>query len=239
MTKQGFELGNIAVDVVQKDIKHLHLSVYPPVGKVRISAPFRMKLDTIRVYTISKLDWIKKQQKKIREQERETPREYVDRESHLVWGKQYLLRLNVVKTKPSVEIKHNRLVMNVRAKSGKSLKRKILDTWYREQLKASIQPLIAKWETHMSVSVKHIFIQRMKTKWGSCNFKNQSIRFNTDLARKPRECLEYVVVHELVHLLEPTHNARFKSLMERFIPQWKQYRDQLNRLPVRHEKWVY
>jgi predicted metal-dependent hydrolase len=238
MTKQ-IELGNIPVDVVLKDIKNVHLSVYPPTGKVRISAPSKMKLDTIRVYAISKLDWIKRQQKKIQEQERETPREYVERESHLVWGRQYLLKLNVVKTKPTVEIKYGHLVLNIRARSSKSLKCDLLDNWYREQLKTASQPLIAKWETHVGVKLKHMFIQRMKTKWGSCNYERGTIRLNTDLARKPLQCLEYVVVHELIHLLEPTHNSRFKALMEKFMPQWKQYRDQLNRLPVRHEQWVY
>ena len=238
MTKQ-IELGNIPVDVVLKDIKNVHLSVYPPTGRVRISAPSRMKLDTIRVYAISKLDWIKRQQKKIQGQERETPREYVERESHLVWGKQYLLKLNVVKTKPSVELKHGHLVMNVRAKSSKVYKRELLDTWYREQLNKEVQPLIAKWESNIGVKVNRLFIQRMKTKWGSCNFRKQTIRLNTDLARKPIHCLEYVVIHELVHILEPSHNSRFVTLIERFVPQWKHYRDQLNRLPVRHEKWGY
>ncbi|HEY5038227.1 MAG TPA: SprT family zinc-dependent metalloprotease [bacterium] len=238
MTRQ-IELGNIPVDVVLKDIKNVHLSVYPPAGRVRISAPSRMKLDTIRVYAISKLDWIKRQQKKIQEQERETPREYVERESHLVWGKQYLLKLNVIKTRPWVEVKHGHLVMNVRAKSSKALKHELLDIWYRDQLKKEAKPLITRWEAQIGVKVNRLFIQRMKTKWGSCNFKKQTIRLNTDLARKPFQCLEYVVIHELVHILEPSHNARFVSLIERFVPQWKYFRDQLNRFPVRHEKWVY
>jgi hypothetical protein len=238
MTNQ-FVLGDIPVDVVLKNIKHVHLSVHPPVGKVRISAPIRMKLDTIRVYAITKLDWIRKQQKKIREQERETPREYVERESHFVWGQRYLLKLLDETRKPSVELGHGHLILKARPGSGKSAKADLLDNWYREQVKLALPELIAKWEQKIGVKTVQIFVRRMKTRWGSCNKRTGNIRFNTDLARKPIQCLEYVVVHELVHLLEPSHNDRFKALMQKFMPQWKSYRDQLNRLPVQHEKWDY
>ena len=233
------ELGEIAVDVVKKDIKNIHLSIYPPTGKVRISAPLRMNTDTIRVFAISKLDWIKRQQKKFRAQERETPREYLDRESHYVWGKRYLLKVVEQDAVPAVELKYRKLLLRVRPDSSKEKKQAVLEEWYREQLKGTVPFLIAKWQPLMGVKVKRLFVQRMKTKWGSCNADSGSIRLNTELAKKPRECLEYIVVHEMAHLLESTHNQRFVTLMEQFMPKWQFYRDILNRLPVRHEHWGY
>jgi predicted metal-dependent hydrolase len=233
------ELGEIAVDVVKKDIKNLHLSVYPPTGKVRISAPLRMDLDTIRVFAISKLGWIKQQQRKVREQEREPRREYLDRESHYAWGKRYLLKVIEKDAVPRVDLKHSQMLLQIRPASGEKKKQAVLDEWYRSQLKEAVPQLIAKWEPLMGVKVERFFVQRMKTKWGSCSHGSASIRLNTDLARKPRECLEYIVVHEMAHLLEPTHNSRFISLMDLFIPQWRFCREALNRLPVRHESWGY
>jgi len=236
---ETIDLGDIKVEVVKKDIKNIHLSVYPPAGRVRISAPSRMSLDTIRIFVISKLGWIKQQQQKFQSQARETPREYLDRESHYVWGKRYLLRVIESDTAPVVELKHSRMFLHVRPGTDAVKKQIIMETWYREQLKQALPPLIAKWEPLMGVQVARFFVQRMKTRWGSCNPGARRIRLNTDLAKKPRECLEYVVVHEMVHLLEPTHNARFVALMDQFMPKWQFYRDVLNRLPVRHEDWGY
>lgn len=232
-------LGDIAVDVVLKDIKNIHLSVHPPAGKVRIAAPLRMDLDTIRVFAITKLAWIKNQQKKLREQERETPREYLDRESHYVWGKRYLLKLVEKNAAPTVELKHNKMILQLRPDASHAKKQEVLDAWYREQLKATVPLLIAKWEKALGVKAGKVFVQKMKTKWGSCNPVSRSIRLNTDLAKKPPECLEYIVVHELVHLLERTHNTRFTALMDAFMPRWMQLKEQLNQLPVRHENWDY
>lgn len=237
--KTRIDLGDIPVEVLKKDIKNIHLSVHPPAGRVRISAPSRLKLDTIRVFAVSKLGWIKRQQKRMREQERETPREYLDRESHFLWGKRYLLKLIEDDTKPSIELRHNQMVLRIRQKTNKQKRHLIVDEWYREQVKRAVPDLIAKWEPLIGVKVNRVFVRRMKTRWGSCNFRTGSIRLNTDLAKKPIQNLEYVVVHEMVHLLEHSHNARFVELMERFMPQWQHYRDQLNRLPVRHEKWIY
>lgn len=233
------KLGDIAVDVVLKDIKNVHLSVHPPTGRVRISAPKRMSIDTIRVFAISKLDWIKHQQAKLREQERETPREYVDRESHYVWGKRHLLTICESDDPPSVELKHSRMLLRVRPGTVQDKRNALVDQWYREQIKKALPPLLMRWQPLMKVNVERFFVQRMKTKWGGCNRSLRTIRLNTDLAKKPRECLEYIIVHEMVHLLEPTHNARFVALMDRFMPQWRVYREQLNRLPVRHEQWSY
>jgi predicted metal-dependent hydrolase len=239
MPTQQINIGSISVEVEFKDIKNVHLSVYPPTGRVRIAAPVRMSIDTIRLYAIAKLDWIKKQQAKLQEQQRETPREYLDRESHYVWGRRYLLKVNEKDTVPTVELKHNQLVLTVRAGAGKEKKEDVVASWYREQLRLAISPLIAKWEALMGVKASRIFIQRMKTKWGSCNPHSRSIRLNSELARKSPECLEYVIVHELVHLLEPTHNNRFVSLMDGFMPQWRQFRDELNRTPLSHQEWEY
>lgn len=233
------ELGEIAVDVVKKNIKNVHLSVYPPNGKVRISAPLRMDLDTIRVFAISKLGWIKQQQKKITSQEREPPREYLDRESHYVWGKRYLLKLTEKDTPPQLHLSHSQMLLQTRPGTSEEKTQVILDEWYRAQLKAAVPPLIAKWEPLMHVKVERFFVQKMKTKWGSCSRDSATIRLNTDLAKKPRECLEYIVVHEMAHLLEPTHDTRFIALMDHFMPNWQFHRQTLNRLPVRHETWHY
>jgi predicted metal-dependent hydrolase len=233
------KLGNITVDVELKEIKNVHLSVYPPMGRVRISAPAHMNLDTIRVFAIAKLGWIKEQQKKLLGQERETPREYLDRESHYLWGRRYLLAVSEGNQAPSVALKHRRMLLQVRPGADELKKRAVVEEWYRGQLKKALRPLIAKWESVMGVKVRRFFVQRMKTKWGSCNPIAGSIRLNTDLAKKPRECLEYIVVHELIHLREPTHSARFVALMDQYMPKWQYYRGQLNRLPVSHEDWIY
>ncbi len=232
-------LGDISVDVVLKDIKNVHLSVYPPTGRVRISAPHRMNRGTIRLFAISKLSWIKQQQTKLREQERETAREYLDRESHYVWGKRYLLKLIEEPSAPRIELKHNKLILRVNQGANHDRKEDVVAHWYREQIKAAMPTLIAKWEPTVGVNVQRVFVQKMKTKWGSCNPASRSVRLNTDLAKKPRECLEYIVVHEMVHMLEPTHNAQFVAIMDRLFPQWRVCRDELNRLPVCHEKWSY
>lgn len=233
------QLGDIAVDVVRKNIKNVYLSVMPPRGRVRISAPTRMSLETIRVFAISRLDWIKQEQQKLRAQERESAREYIDRESHFVWGKRYLLQVIEQDSTPTVELKHNQMVLTVRPGTDEAKRQAIMEAWYRQQLREATPALIAHWERLMGVKVGRFFVRHMKTKWGSCNYRARTIRLNTELAKKPRECLEYVVVHELVHLLEPTHNARFVALMNQFMPKWQFFKEQLNRLPMSHEEWTY
>jgi len=233
------QLGGIAVDVLLKDIKNVHLSVHPPTGRVRISAPSRMSLDTIRVFAISKLNWIKQQQKKLREQERETPREYLDRESHFVWGKRYLLCVTARDRAPAVELKHSRMILTARVGMDEAAKEAIVAQWYRNQVKAVVADLIAQWESILAVNVNRVFVQQMKTKWGSCNPRARTIRLNTELAKKPKGCLEYIVVHEMIHMIEPTHNAHFVALMDQFMPRWQFFRQRLNRLPVRHADWDY
>ena len=173
------------------------------------------------------------------EQERETPREYLDRESHYVWGKRYLLKVIEKDAAPEVQLEQSQLLLQTRPATSEAHKQAVLEEWYRAQLKEAVPALIAKWEPLMGVKVERFFVQRMKTKWGSCSPGSATIRLNTDLARKPPECLEYIVVHEMAHLLEPTHNRRFIALMDHFIPNCRFYREMLNRLPVRHERWGY
>lgn len=233
------KLGDITVDVVRRDIKNVHLSVHPPSGRVRIAAPTRMKLDTLRLFAISKLGWIKAQQKALREQERESPREYLDRESHYLWGKRYLLKVVEEDAPAGVHIKGSRLLLYVRPGAGVEKREEVLTRWYRERLKEAAPPIIELWSPRLNVDVERFFVQRMKTKWGSANPVARSVRLNTELAKKPKECLEYIVVHEMIHLIEPTHNERFMRLMDKAMPMWKAYRDILNRLPVRHERWEY
>jgi len=233
------KLGDIAVDVVLKDIKNVHLSVYPPTGHVRISAPERMNIETIRLFAIAKLDWIRQQQQRQLDQDRESPREYVDRESHHVWGRRYLLKVVEADAPPSVQLEHDTLVLTVRLAADVEAKMATLSDWYRQILKAEVRLLLATWEPRLGVAVNGFFVQQMKTKWGSCNPTSRTIRLNTELAKKPTECLEYIVLHEMVHLLESKHNARFTALMSQFMPAWEHHRRTLNRLPVGHATWVY
>jgi predicted metal-dependent hydrolase len=237
--RDGMELGGLYAEVVRKPIKHVHLSVYPPDGQVRISAPEGMALDTIRLYVITRLGWIKGQQRKIRTQARETPREYLDRESHYVWGKRHLLQVVQVDAAPTVKLKHATLELHARPHGDAVRRAEILDRWYREQIKAATPALLKKWQAVMGVQANRLVVRRMKTRWGSCNPETGLIRLNTDLARKPPVCLEYILVHELAHLIEPTHNAVFQALMEKFMPSWRRVRDELNQLPLRHEDWAY
>jgi hypothetical protein len=233
------QLGEITIDVVWKDIRNVHLSVHPPTGRVTIAAPLRIPLDTIRLFAISKLGWIRQQQNKLLKQEREAPREYLSRESHYVWGRRYLLSIVESEGPTSVELRHSRLVLNARPDWDQTRKQMVIERWYRDLLRAAVPPLCAKWEPILGVQAERFYVQRMKTQWGSCNTQSRTIRLNTDLAKKPRECLEYILVHELLHIIEPTHNARFQSLLQTYMPKWQSYRQTLNQLPVRHESWEY
>lgn len=233
------QLGDIPVEIVQKNIKNVHLSVHPPNGRVRVSAPLGMEIETIRVFVISKLSWVKQQQKKFINQQREAPREFIERESHYFQGKRYQLRVKYVDAKPSVSVNQKHIVLETRPESSPEQRSKILNEWYRLQLKSAVPELIKQYEKIMQVSVAEFGVKKMKTKWGTCNPTAQRIWLNLELAKKPPECLEYIVVHEMAHLIEPTHNKRFTSLMDLFLPKWRLYRDELNKLPVRHENWSY
>lgn len=232
-------LGSVQALVLRKRIKHMHLGVFPPEGAVRISAPEDVALDTIRVFAISKLAWIKQQQRKMQAQPREPEREYIDRESHYVWGWRYLLQIQELERRASIVLSGKNMLMTVRPGTPAEKRQALLDGWYRTQVREAAQPLLRKWQAIMGVQPGKLLVQRMKTKWGSCNPQTGLIRLNTDLAKKPPEHLEYVIVHELAHLIEPSHNARFVSLMNLLMPKWQHYRDELNTLPVRHEHWDY
>jgi predicted metal-dependent hydrolase len=231
------KLGDVAVDVVLKDIKNIHLSVHPPTGSVRISAPLRTSLDTVRVYAISKLDWIRQQQTKLQKQERETPREYLDHESHYVWGKRYLLKVVECDEAPSVELAHNQMILRARPGTREDRMQAVVDQWYRQQVKQAVPPLIAKWESIIGAKPQRFYVQRMKTQWGSCNPDTGNIRLNTHLATKRPECLSYVVAHEMVHLVVRQHNAKFVQLMDRCVANWRVVRQTLNESPLAHADW--
>lgn len=209
--------------------------MYPPAGRVRISAPSGMNIETIRLYAISRLGWIKKQQHKLRGQERETPREYLNRESHYLWGKRYLLKIIERNAPSAVDVQHSAIHLYIRPDASQEKKQFTLDEWYRKQLKVALPDLIALWEKRVGVRVNEFGIKKMKTKWGTCNPDARRIWVNLELAKKPKECLEYIVVHEMVHLLENHHNERFMALMDDILPKWRSLRDDLNRLPVKHE----
>ena len=232
-------LGHISVEVTQKNIKNVHLSVHPPNGRVTISAPKRMNLETIRVYAVSKLSWIKKQQDKIAKQKREPAREYIERESHYYKGERYLLKVIEHNAPPKVELNHSALNLYVRPNTPTFKRMQVMDEWYRQQLKVDIPKLIEIWEKKMNVQVNEFGVKKMKTRWGSCNINKKRIWLNLELAKKPMECLEYVVVHELVHLFERKHNDRFIKLIDEFMPNWRGHRDELNRLPISHVDWKY
>lgn len=226
------DLGSMSVDVIRKNIKNLHLSVHPPTGRVRIAAPEHVGIDVIRAFAISHLAWIKRNQRKIIMQEREPAREYVDRESHFVWGERVMLRVIEHDATPSITQQHRTLIMEVRPGMASADRQRMMDRWYRQEVRRAASPIISKWEQQLRVAARQVFVQRMKTKWGSCNPVKGNIRLNTELAKKPLECLDYVVLHELAHLREPTHSSSFFDILDLAMPQWQDIRRRLNALPL-------
>jgi predicted metal-dependent hydrolase len=233
-------VSGIVVDVVRKDIKNLHLGVYPPNGRVRVAAPLRIDDNAVRLFTITRLGWIKRQQARFTAQERQSPREYVTGESHYYQGHRYLLNVEYQEEPPRVALRNNTWMdLKVRPGSDVEQREQLLLTWYRQRLREMIAPLIAKWEPMLNVNVAAWGIKRMKTKWGTCNSEARRIWLNLELIKKPAQCLEYLVVHEIVHLLERHHNDTFTAYMNKFLPQWRLYREELNRAPLGHEHWDY
>jgi len=233
------QLGDLVIEVELKDIKNIHLSVHPPHGRVHISAPAAMDLDTIRVFALSKLQWIRKQQAAFNKQERETQREYLTRESHYFLGQRYLLKVLEQDVSPHVILKKKEILMYVRPGTHLEKRKELLDEWYRSELKRITPPLIQNWEKVIGVKTNEFGIKKMRTRWGTCNHVQKRIWLNLELAKKPAECIEYIIVHELLHLIEPNHNQRFITLLEEHLPRWKYYRDELNRLPFSHLEWKY
>ncbi len=239
-TDRQIEVSGIPVEVVRKDIKNLHLAVYPPNGRVRVAVPLRTSDETVRLAVISRLGWIRKQQTAMEDQVRESQREMITGESHFVQGRRY--RLNVIEQEspPQVVIRNNKtLELQIRPETPREKREEILQRWYRGLLREQIPELLAKWEPLIGVEVSKCGIKRMKTKWGTCNIKARRIWLNLELAKKPPACLEYILVHEMVHLLERHHNEKFRAYMDKFLPQWPMHREELNRAPLAHEDWGY
>lgn len=229
---------NITIDVVKKGIKNLHLAVYPPTGRVRIATPLDVDDEQVRLFAVSKLGWIKKHRKNFDNQKRQTKREYVSGESHYFEGRRYLLNVIYQAGKPKVKIR-NKTHIDLFVKEGSSLEQreKILTDWYRENLKKRISSLIEKWQKKIGVEIKDWQVKRMRTKWGTCNIEAKRIWLNLELAKKPIYCLEYIIVHELVHFIERHHNDRYLSLMDKFLPNWQIYRDELNEIILGYDDW--
>ncbi len=228
----NFIVSDIEIEVAKKNIKNVYLSVYPPNGQVKISAPKKMTDDDIRLFVMSKVPWIKKQQRKFKNQERIPEREYKSGESHYFGGQQYLL--NVIyqnSNKSKVEIRNNKYIdLYVKEGSGKEKREDIIKEWYRKELKSIIPPLIQKWEEIMNLRVNEWGVKQMKTRWGTCNIKAQRIWLNLELAKKSPHCLEYIIVHEMAHLIEKGHGDKFKAIMDRYYPNWKNVNAELNGL---------
>ncbi len=231
-------VGNIAVDVVRKDIKNLHLAVYPPNGRVRVAAPLRIDDEAVRLMIISRMTWIKRQQLQFEGQERQSPREYLSGESHYYKGQRYLLTVIYHDAPPSVIIRNKTHIdLYVRTGSTHEQRERVFTEWYRDALKADIPNLIAKWEKIIGVEALDWSIKKMRTKWGACNILKKRIWLNLELAKKPTHCLEYVIAHELIHLLERHHNERFRTYLDKFLPQWRFYREELNSLTSDYPEW--
>jgi predicted metal-dependent hydrolase len=234
---EAIRIGDLTIGVTRKAIRHVHLSVHPPAGRVTLVAPADTRLEVARAYAISRLGWIRSQQEQLRGQARETPRRFVERESHYVWGRRYLLTVREADAKPAVELSARRLRLTVRPGSSAAKRAEVIHVWHKALLHEAIPPLITKWERKLRVEVSGYFLQRMKTKWGSCNHRAGNIRLNTELVKKPRDLLEYVVVHEMAHLIAPTHSERFIALMTKNYPSWREARAELNALPLASEDW--
>lgn len=234
------EVSNFSIDVIRKSIKNMHLSVYPPTGRVRIAAPLNVDDEAVKLFAISKLAWIKKNQRKFEMQDRQMPRVFEQRESHYFEGKRYLLRVTEQNAPPRVEIKTKTYIdLFIRPNATLEQRQNCINEWYRKQLKNQIPLLIEKWEPIIGVSVSDWGVKQMKTKWGTCNIEQKRIWINLELAKKPYYCLEYIIVHEMIHLLERHHNDNFLAHLDKNLPKWKLYKDELNRLPISHGEWEY
>ena len=233
-------ISNIKIEVVRKDIKNIHLAVYPPSGRVRIATPLKVNEDAIRLFAVAKLSWIKRNQKKFEGQERIPQREYKQRESHYFQGRRYLLNITETEESPKVILKSKKFIeLFVRPETTVEKRHEIMTEWYRVQLKKQIPAIIEKWEAILKVKVSNWQVKQMKTKWGSCNIEKKRIWVNLELAKKPEHCLEYIIVHEMVHLLVRHHNDRFLYYMDTYLPSWRQLKSELNKLPVSYTNWNY
>jgi len=237
---EQISISNITIDVVRKEIKNIHLAVYPPTGRVRIAAPLNVSDDAIRLFAISKIAWIKRNQRKFSGQERIGSRVYKQRESHYFLGKRYLLNIIEEDAPPKVVLRTKTYIdLYIRPGTPTEKRHEIMTAWYRSELKKLLTPIIDKWERTTKIKVNDWQVKQMKTKWGTCNIEDKRIWINLELIHKPIHCLEYIVLHEMIHLLERHHNERFQHYMDTFLPNWKQIRSELNKLPVSHADWEY
>jgi predicted metal-dependent hydrolase len=234
---ETIQIGDVSILVNRKAVKNVHLSVHPPSGRVTLVAPAATRLEVARAYAISKLGWIREQQSKLHNQAREAPRKFVERESHYLWGRRHLLTIAYRDAKPSITLDHRRIKLTVRPGSDANKRSEIMHEWHKSLLHQVVPSLIQKWESRLGVGVEQYFLQRMKTKWGSCNHKVGHIRLNTQLVTKPKDLLEYVVIHEMIHLIEPTHSERFLTILGKHYPTWREARAELNELPLAAESW--
>jgi predicted metal-dependent hydrolase len=232
------QLGEIAIALTLKDVRNTHLSVHPPMGRVTLVVPKGTRVEVARAYAIRKLGWIREQQAKLQAQARETPRRFVERESHYLWGRRHLLSVVEKDARPAVSVDHRTITLTVRPGSTEEKRRAVIHEWQKALLHEVLPPLIAKWEAKLGVKVSRYFLQRMKTNWGSCNPRAARIRLNTELVKKPRDLLEYVVVHEMLHLIEPRHSDRFTLLLDQHYPTWREARAELNELPLAAVEWA-
>ncbi len=234
------EVSGLVVEIVRKNIKNLHLGVYPPNGRVRVAAPLHLDNDAVRAAVVSRLAWIRKKQAEFEKQIRQSQREFVSGESHYYRGRRYRLQAREFDGPPGVQLLNNsRMEIRFRPRADRNTREAILYRWYRHQLRNQMVSLKAEWEHKIGVTVNDIRIKKMKTLWGSCNIEAKRIWLNLELAKKPASCLVYILVHEMVHLIERSHNDRFRALMDEHLPQWRMYRDELNAAPLAHEDWRY
>lgn len=240
ISRSQITVSDISVEITRKNIKNLHLSVCPPQGSVKLSVPKHITDDNVRLAVVERLSWIKKHQEEFKKQPRQTERLFITGESHYFRGKRYILDIVERHGKHIVEITNNaRMVLYVKPHTSKDNKALVLENFYRDHLKNEIPRLLTKWLPVIDKPLDFWGIKRMKTKWGSCNTPSKRIWINLELAKKSPECLEYILVHELVHLHERHHNDNFLRLMERFLPSWRHSRDVLKSEPLAHEDWEY
>lgn len=238
-SSETLNISTFEIDVIRKDIKNMHLAVYPPTGRIRLSAPARTDSEIVRLFAISKLGWIKKHIKNFKEQPRETKRSFSKGESHYYLGKRYLLDVIDHEKRNSVQLASSKIKLYIQKECTEEQRAHIMKEWYRKELKKLVPELILKWEQIIGVTSNDWGIKQMRTKWGACNIEEKRIWLNLELVKKPLICIEYIVVHELVHLLERNHNEKFVKHMDHFMPKWRIHRDLLNSLPVAHTDWGY
>ncbi|MDB4353740.1 M48 family metallopeptidase [Akkermansiaceae bacterium] len=231
-THETLSIKGLTVEVTRKAVKNVHLSVHPPEGRVSLIIPPETRTATAKSFIATKLLWIRQQQEELANQQRETPRQHITRESHYVWGRRYLLSVEEKNTKPHVKHDHKNLTLVVRPDSSPEKRSEVMHEWHKSLLHAVIPKMIKKWEKKLNVEVSAYYLQKMKTRWGSCNHDKGNIRINTELVKKPKDLLEYIIVHEMTHLIIPNHSEKFLSLMNTHYPAWKEAQKELNELPI-------